>query len=192
MADGNVTPAIVALGANLPADTGRTPTETLEAALAILSQDADLSVAAVSRWYRTGAIPIGSGPDFVNGAAIFKTTLSPQPMLDRLHEVERTLGRTRGTRWEPRTCDLDLIAMGSSVFPDQQTVTSWVQLSLQQAMKASPKGLVLPHPRMQERAFVLIPLKDIAAEWRHPVLDLTVAEMCARLPAEAQAGVTPL
>lgn len=191
MPDGHVTLAMVALGANLPAGD-RAPAETLETALDRLTRQPGLTVAARSRWYRTSAVPQGSGPDFVNGAALFKTPLTPRQILDRLHEVERGLGRTRVTRWEPRICDLDLIAVGTAILPDRPTVNAWMQLSPEAAMKASPNGLVLPHPRMHERAFVLVPLADIAPDWRHPVLGLSVAELVARLPEGDLAGIAPL
>ncbi|MEO0623597.1 MAG: 2-amino-4-hydroxy-6-hydroxymethyldihydropteridine diphosphokinase [Pseudomonadota bacterium] len=191
MADGNVTLALIALGANLPAD-GRAPANTLEQAIARLTDHPDIAVAETSPWYRTEAVPAGSGPDFVNGAAIFKTQLSPQQMLTQLHEVERALGRTRTVRWEPRVCDLDLIAVGETILPDRPTALSWIELSAELAMKASPDRLILPHPRMQDRSFVLVPLRDIAPDWRHPLLGLTVKEMCDRLPPAELSGIQKL
>ena len=110
--------ALIALGANLPSTTG-TPLETLTEALRLLG-DSDCAVIAVGRWRSCPAYPPGSGPDFVNGAAMVETSLSPNALLAKLHGVEAALGRTREKRWEPRICDLDLIACGDVIAPDPE------------------------------------------------------------------------
>jgi 2-amino-4-hydroxy-6-hydroxymethyldihydropteridine diphosphokinase len=176
----------VALGANVPSALGG-PRETLEAALAAFG-DAGLRLVARSRWYRTPAYPPGAGPEFVNGVAAVETALDPRGVLDALHRIEAGLGRRRDERWAPRTCDLDLIACGQLVLPDAATQGEWAGLPVEERRRA-PQGLVLPHPRMQERVFVLRPLCDLAPEWRHPVLGRTAAELLAALPAAERAEI---
>ena len=180
---------LIALGANLPSAT-TPPRETLEAALAALPAHG-LTVTRRSRWYRTPAFPPGAGPDFVNGAAALAGPLRPEAALAALHAVEAELGRTRHRRWEARVCDLDLLAIDDLVRPDAATVRAWIDAPPGEA-GCAPGELLLPHPRLHERAFVLRPLLDIAADWRHPLLGATVREMLAALPDEALAGIEPL
>lgn len=146
---------------------------------------------ARSRWWRTPAWPPGNGPDFVNGAISADADLAPADMLQCLHAVEAALGRERAERWGPRVCDLDLLADGACVLPDAATVEEWIALR-GDAARALPESLLLPHPRLQERAFVLAPLAEVAPEWCHPLLGRTVAEMLADLPPAAMEGVVPL
>jgi 2-amino-4-hydroxy-6-hydroxymethyldihydropteridine diphosphokinase len=179
--------SLIALGANLPSRHGA-PQETLEAALAAL-EARGFTLEARSRWYRTPAFPPGSGPDFVNGAARIGGVDDPARLLAALHEIERTIGRTRRQRWAPRTCDLDLLACGDRVLPDRETVARWIALAPETQAATAPEHLILPHPRLQERGFVLRPLADVAPDWVHPVLGRDVRAMLAALPPAALAGI---
>ena len=109
-----------------------------------------------------------------------------------LHHVESRLGRVRDARWGARTLDIDLIAMGDRIVPDAKTFRHWYDLPPEQQASKAPDQLILPHPRMQDRAFVQIPLADVAPDWRHPVLGLTVAEMVQNLPKTAREEVEAL
>jgi 2-amino-4-hydroxy-6-hydroxymethyldihydropteridine diphosphokinase len=88
--------------------------------------------------------------------------------------------------------DLDLLAFGDAILPDAVTHGHWASLPLAAQKAKTPDRLVLPHPRLQDRAFVLVPLADIAPDWRHPVFGRTVADMVAALPAGDRGAVRPL
>ena len=183
--------ALIALGANLPSD-GRAPEQTLALALDLLSSQSGIAVIRRSWWFRTPAFPPGSGPDFINAAAALETDLSPPGLLETLQGVEEALGRERRARWAPRPCDLDLLALGDTVLPDPATLGRWMTLAPEAAALSEPEGIVLPHPRLQERAFVLVPLADVAPDWRHPLSGQTVAGMVAALPEADRAAVVAI
>jgi len=178
---------LVALGANQTLG-GRSLRESLDFAFASLA-DAGLDPVARSGLYRTPAYPPGAGPDFLNAAARIVTDLPPDQVLERLHRIEAALGRERHVRWAARTLDLDLLAMGDRVLPDRDTFRAWADMPPARRGTEAPDRLILPHPRLHERGFVLIPLAEVAPDWRHPVLGRTVAQMCAALPAEATSGI---
>lgn len=182
----------IALGGNLP-NQGLSPLATLHAALVDLST-AGLGPLRCSRIYATPCFPKGAGPDYVNAvvAASIPDTLSPQDVLALLHQIEAKHGRTRETRWGMRTLDLDLIAFGQTVLPDVTTHARWRSLDPTLQRSETPDRLILPHPRLQDRAFVLVPLLDVAPDWTHPLTGLTVAQMAAALPAADRAEVRPI
>lgn len=180
----------VAFGTNVAAG-GRTLSGTLAAALLAID-DESLSVTRISRFYRTPCWPPGAGPDFVNAVAEIETALAPEAVLARLHAVEAAFGRERRQRWGARTLDLDLLAMGDTVLPDAETQTRWRTLPADAQALAAPGELILPHPRLQDRAFVLVPMADIAPEWRHPILGRTVTAMLAALPEAERTAISAI
>ena len=174
--------ALVALGSNqvfAKADAR----ETLAMAVAAIDEMLGV-IRGVSRFFRTPAFPPGSGPDFVNAALSLETDLLPRELLEGLHGIEERFGRSRRTRWAARTLDLDLISYDDLVLPDRQTCQNWVDLPLDQQMQVAPDTLILPHPRLAERAFVLVPLADVAANWRHPLTGKSVKQMLEALPED--------
>ena len=182
--------ALVALGANLPSDTDG-PAQTLLKSLLILRRKGVCDL-KTSRLFSTPAFPAGSGPDYVNAAASFRWSDTPETLLTLLHEVEAELGRVRGARWGARVIDLDLVALGDAVRPDPVTQAKWAALPPDRAAVDLPDRLILPHPRLAERSFVLVPLADLAPDWQHPVTGLDIAAMLAARPAAERAAIRPL
>lgn len=184
-------PVFMAFGANLPLGN-MMPRQTVEAALAALA-GVGLPPVVVSRFFATPCFPAGAGPDYVNGVAVLEGGAhGPAEVLALLHAVEAEFGRERLHRWAGRTLDLDLLAMGAQVLPDADELRRWQDLPAAEQAKQAPDQLILPHPRLQDRAFVLVPLLDVAPNWRHPLSGRNVAEMLAALPAAEVAEVKPL
>lgn len=183
--------ALVALGGNLASAAG-TPVDTLQAALDALRTR--FGGVMASRIYRNPAFPAGSGPDYANAAAGLEVAedLTAREVLQVLHDIEALYGRERRSRWAGRTLDLDLLAYDDLVLPDAATQASWRALAPERQKVAVPDQLILPHPRLQDRAFVLVPLADVAPDWQHPVLGLTVREMLAAVPQVERDGVIAL
>lgn len=156
---------LVALGANLDHPRYGPPRETLEAALEALQQSG-VTILARSRWYRSAPVPPSEQPWFVNAVASVETSLSPADLLAKLHEIEASFGRSRRRRNEARVLDLDLLAYHDRV-------------------SAPGQSPVLPHPRLAERAFVVLPLGEVAPDWRHPASGLRAVELAGHLdPAD--------
>lgn len=181
---------LVALGSNAASEHGDARA-TVAAAAAALG-DAFGPRLVCSRFFATPAFPAGSGPDFVNAACAFLSDLPAAEILARLHAIERDFGRERRVRWGQRSLDLDLIAVGDQVLPDAVTQARWRNLPLEQQKVTAPDQLILPHPRLQDRSFVLVPLADVAGGWRHPGLDRTISQMLAARPVSEKAAVNPL
>lgn len=154
---------LIGLGANLKSERGGTPRHTLEAALGNM-EAAGVRVVRRSRWYRSAPVPPSAQPWYVNGVAAVETALTPAALLLALHRVEAEFGRERGEMGAARTLDLDLLDYAGMV-------------------SAGEGGMpILPHPRLHERTFVLLPLAEVAPNWRHPALGKGVEELIADLP----------
>lgn len=181
---------LIALGANLGGSTGKNA-EAIRDALGMIER-AGIKATQTSDLWRTPAFPADSGPDFVNGCARLETALGPQALLRVLHEVEARLGRVRGARWAARVIDIDLLAAGAQILPDRATQARWMALSPQDQQRLAPDQLILPHPRLHERAFVLVPLAQIAPDWEHPVLKKTVRALERALDPAERAQIRPI
>ncbi|HAJ63106.1 MAG TPA: 2-amino-4-hydroxy-6-hydroxymethyldihydropteridine diphosphokinase [Cyanobacteria bacterium UBA8543] len=128
----------------------------LENALKTLAITPGITLEARSSWYQTE--PVGPPqPDYLNGCALLNVELTPQELLETLLRIEAQFGRIRQERNEPRTLDLDLLLYGDLILD-------------------SP-NLQVPHPRMRERAFVLVPLTEIASDWIEPVSKKAIAQL---------------
>lgn len=185
-----VSRALVAFGANLSTNDAP-PAETIGSALNTL-QTRGMHLRARSRLWRTPCMPVGAGPDYVNAVALFETRTRARDTLAILHAVEAAFDRRRDTRWAARTLDLDLIDQDGAIWPDAATQAHWRGLDPQRAARATPDRLILPHPRLQERAFVLIPLAEAAPGWIDPVSGLSVERLIAALPDGALDGMRPI
>jgi len=139
-------PALIGLGANIPSVAGQ-PAASLNAALAALAK-AGVEITAVSPFYETEAWPDPAKPPFLNAVAAIRTVLQPFALLTLLHEVETTFGRKRSVPNAARSLDLDLLDYAGMVLDG---------------------SVILPHPRIAQRRFVLEPLQAVAPDWRHPV-----------------------
>jgi 2-amino-4-hydroxy-6-hydroxymethyldihydropteridine diphosphokinase len=163
---------LIGLGANLPTAQYGPPDAGLRAALARLLERG-LRVIRVSRFYRSAPLPPSDQPWYINAVAVVESALAPQALMAGLLALEASFGRRREERWAARTLDLDLLDY------DGQVVD----------LPESDQGpaLRLPHERLQERAFVLRPLQDVAPDWHHPASGAAIGALLKRLPASQQA-----
>src|ERR1041385_3191930 len=154
---------LVGIGSNLPAAGYESPLQTAAAALDELP-NIGIGILRRSQWYLSEPVPVSDQPWFVNGVVAASAELAPESLLERLLALETRFGRVRGEANAARTLDLDLLDYDGRL--------------------CATRRLVLPHPRLHERRFVLAPLAEIAPEWRHPRLALPAAQLLAQLPPE--------
>jgi len=155
---------LIAIGSNISGPWG-TPQQSVRHALLVLNQDS-LKLVEASRLLLTAPFGKPNQPPFVNAVARIETHLPPLALLLKLHAIERLAGRRRAVRWGPRTLDLDIVDYHGLI--------------------KSSGTLILPHPGIAERIFVLKPIAELTWQWRHPVTRLTAQGMLQRLKGFAQ------
>jgi 2-amino-4-hydroxy-6-hydroxymethyldihydropteridine diphosphokinase len=156
---------LVGIGGNLDSLEFGSPHATQIAALAAL-EEAGVSIVGASPWYRSEPVPRSNQPWFINAVVSLATGLDANDLLALLQAIETRFGRIRGPRNAARVLDLDLLDYRG------QTVNT--------------PALVLPHPRLHARRFVLVPLAEIAPHWRHPVTGLNAAQLLAQLTSDQE------
>ena len=162
---------LIGMGANYPGPWGA-PSQTIDRALRELDGQG-VWLRAVSNFYETAAVGRAGQPAYVNAVALVETAMPPEALLRRLKQIERGSGRRGGSPWGPRTLDLDILDF-------KGRVQNW-QGSAPQFARAGPRPLVLPHPWIEKRPFVLRPLLDVAPDWRHPVTRIAAQELWRRV-----------
>ena len=182
-----MTTCLISFGANIPGPLG-CPAETLNRAIKEF-QYQDLLILKKSQIYSSLAFPDPKKPAYLNGCLQILVNCGPNDVLCKLKAIEKTMGRRTNHRWGSRICDLDLLSFESKVLPSAKIFNHWYRMPLKNQLLEKPDELLLPHPRIQDRAFVLKPLLDVAAGWMHPVHNLTVKEMFNFLPKEERDAV---
>lgn len=155
---------LVALGSNIKGPWG-SPRQTLLKAIDALDQW-PVQVMKISKLIETAPYGNPNQPDFVNAVVQVRTALSPDSLIRRLHLIEKSAGRIRRRRWGPRTLDLDIIDYHGLI----RIQHGYVQ-----------KELVLPHPGIAQRSFVLEPIMEIAPQWKHPLIRESAKVMIQKL-----------
>lgn len=154
---------LIALGSNLAGEFG-SPRSACEAALSALGERG-ASLLQRSPWFRSAPQPPSGQPDFINGVAEVSCRLDPGALLALLHEIEAQMGRRRSVANAARVIDLDLLDYHGRIH-------------------RVPGGLHLPHPRLASRAFVLLPLAEVAPDWVHPETGARLSDLIAAMPPD--------
>lgn len=151
---------LLAIGANLP-NGHETPLQTCQKAVELIKKSDDMTLLSVSHWYQSEPVPPSGQPPFINVVIKIKSALSPLELLTKIHIIENKLGRQRSYMNAPRTLDLDIVDIEGFLCHMEQ--------------------LMVPHPRMVSRLFVLMPLRDVAPGWIHPITGMAVEDLISQI-----------
>lgn len=157
----------LAFGSN-QADHLKDSVVIIQSSYALLTANS-VDIITFSPFFQTPAFPAGNGPDYVNSVVCAQTSLNQYDLLAVLHEIEATLGRKRKQRWGARVIDIDLLDYQGCILPTLEMYLYWRDMTAELQKTTWPGDLILPHPRIQDRGFVLVPLKAVAPDWVHPV-----------------------
>lgn len=163
---------ILALGGNLPSHVGP-PIKTIDAAIKAI-EAALGSPAERAGLYMTSPVPRTDQPDFCNTAIRIASAMAPHMVLDICLSIEGSFGRERRDRWSARTLDIDILSAGTLVLPSRE---AWDAHRARGDSSAIHPDLMVPHPRLDQRLFVLAPLTDLVPDWVHPCLGQTAADL---------------
>jgi len=153
--------AYIGIGSNLGDKLGH-----CQKAIERLNKLEDCRVTGQSGWYSTEPVGVEDQDWYLNGVAVLETALAPRSLLQQLLTIEKDMGRVRRKRWDAREIDLDILLFGEEI--------------------VQTEDLVIPHPRLHERRFVLAPLAALAPGLHHPILGLAMEELLIRLPKDGQ------
>lgn len=184
------TEVLFSIGGNREVDTLRNI--ELQLALLPLLAESHIFPSIFSSFYRTPAYPAGIGNDFVNSILVAQTDISAEAVLHVCHQIEAEFGRERKIRWGERVIDIDIISYGNQILPDLSGFERWRDLPMERQREETPSQLILPHPRVQDRAFVLVPLCEVRPDWVHPVMKQSAQTLCTALPKAEREAVRPI
>ena len=159
----------IALGSNLETEN-MNRLEILNKALEYFPMFS-ISLVKVSSFWESKSYPNNNQPNFINAVSEVQSILNPYQTLCSLKKIEIILGRKVNCRWGSRVLDLDILASGSLILPNLLIFNKWLKMPLEKQIQNQPNQLILPHPRIQDRLFVLKPLSEIDPSWIHPVLN---------------------
>ena len=172
---------VVVLGSNLSSEFGNSA-ETLKKCVSEIRSYSAIQSLFESNWYISSSFVDEKEPKYVNVGIQLNTNLNPKDLLNYTSCLEKRYGRKREKRWEPRTCDIDILLCEQLILPNKAHFEKWLKLDFSDQIKVSPNELILPHPRLQERTFFLRPLIDLQPDWIHPFLGIKAKEMLDSLP----------
>ncbi|PPR35632.1 MAG: 2-amino-4-hydroxy-6-hydroxymethyldihydropteridine pyrophosphokinase [Alphaproteobacteria bacterium MarineAlpha6_Bin4] len=150
----------IGIGSNLSGNKNQKPIENCKEAIFALKKQ--VTVCKISSWYKSEPVPVSNQPWFINGVVEINTDKTPIELLEYLLKIEEVFGRLRQKKNEARIIDLDIIDYKKKVIYKENK-------------------LITPHPRMHERPFVLLPLKEISPKWKHPIKKVSLDKLLNKL-----------